>query len=312
MKMFGIGDTELYFSEEPVMNAASKECFYCKQKCYLIVDRQKFLNDVHVRRVVASLLYMLKFFSTGSDSYNIDMLLDPSNDYWRVILGKYCYGMHTNYAVAISNANLHLASVSTYLDIMTKRSLDRLGIPCENIYEMFYQVFINLDSWLVNHQPNNLYDKKIGVLESLLSEVVKSTFHNFYDQSRRQKVLTEKSVEKLLKMSQKTVSRIYTCSMVRSNPSIYNDNWLLSIGGKKVRERANQNKSTRGTNLLKSAEHKLHPSMCVVESIMTIPSSSPGVAGTINPFCEIDREDGAILPVPWAKYVEELSPFIPQ
>jgi hypothetical protein len=44
---------------------------------------------------------------------------------------------------------------------------------------------------------------------------------------------------------------------------------------------------------------------------MAIPSSSPGVAGTINPFCEID-EDGNILTVPWAEPVEELASAIPQ
>lgn len=311
MEKFGITESMLRLSEEPIHNSAEYECFMCKNKCYLIVDKAKFMDDVVLRRVTASLIYMLKFFAVGPDSYNIEMLKDPKALYWLVILGKYCYGMNKGPSIAIANASLHLESVSTYLDIMTKASLNRMGIKCNDIFDMFYQVFINLDNWLVNHKPNNLYDKKIGVLESLLSEMVKITFKKFYEQSRKQKVITEKSVENMLKMPQKTAIKINTCSMVRSNPPIYNSNWLLSIGAKKVRERANQNKSNRGTNLLKSPEHKLDTSMCVVESTMAIPSSSPGVSGTINMFCQI-TENGDILKPEWSHYLDDLESRIPQ
>lgn len=311
MKLFELDGKDLYFSEEPVMNSQEYECFYCKSKCYLVVSREKFKN-IKVRRIVASFLYMLSFFTRGEESFNIEMLLDPQCRYWKVILGKCCYGMSVKAAMAINHAEPHLASVSTLLDHMTKQALGRMGIQCNDVYDMFYQVFIKLDDWLVNHQNNDLYDKKIGVLETLLSDIVKSTFRRFYDQSRQQKIITAKSVRKLLKLHNKSINKIYANSIVRSNPSVYNDNWLLSIGGKKVRERANQYKNQRGTNLLKSKEHLLHPSMVVVESITAIPSSSPGVGGTINPFCEIDHEDGSILHVPWAAEVEELAPYIPQ
>lgn len=311
MKMFGVDETVIKFEEEPIHNSAEWECFQCKSKCYLWVNRTRFTEDIIIRRVVASLIYMLKFFATGSDSYNIQMLKDPDALYWLVILGKYCYGMNKEPSIAISNARLHLESVSTYLDIMTRESLNRMGIPCKDIFDMFYQVICNLDNWLVNHQPNNLYEKKIGVLESLLSEMVKITFKKFYEQSRKQKVITEKSVENMLKMPQKTAIKINTCSMVRSNPPVYNSNWGLSIGFKKVRERANQKRSNSGTNLLKSPEHKLHTSMCAVESPMSIPSSSPGVAGTINPFCQI-TENGDIIKSTWSKYLDELESRIPQ
>ena len=52
--------------------------------------------------------------------------------------------------------------------------------------------------------------------------------------------------------------------------------------------------------------------MVVVESITTIPSSSPGVGGSINPFCVISHEDGSILRAPWSKDVDGLSTYIPQ
>lgn len=311
LERFGLTKDDICFTSDLHPDKTNYECFMCKPNVFLSVKRTQFKNFI-TKRIVASLLYMLRFFQKTADGYTIDMLNDVECRWWKVILGKYCYGMSVKPAMAINHAEPHLASVSTLLDAITKRALNRINIPCENIYDMFQQVFINLDDWLVNHQSNDLYDKKIGVLESLLSDIVKSTFTRFYDQSRQQKIITAKSIRRLLKMHNKSISRIYINSMVRCNPSIYNDNWLLSIGGKKVRERANQFKNKKGSNLLHSKEHRLDPSMVVVESITTIPSSSPGVGGSINPFCVISHEDGSILRAPWSKDVDGLSTYIPQ
>lgn len=311
LEKFGLEKEDLYFDKEPKKFSKEYECFQCKPNVYLCVRRDKFTN-INVRRIVASLLYMLNFFTHTAETYDIPSLYDRHCNFWKVVLGKCCYGMNVKAAMAINHAEPHLASVSTLLDHMTRGALNRMNIPCNDIYDMFYQVFINLDLWLVNHQSNNLFDKKIGVLESLLSDIVKNTFRRFYEQSRQQKIITSKSIRRLLKMHNKSISRIYTNNIVRSNPSVYNDNWLLSIGGKKVRERANQFKSTRGANLLRSKEHLLHPSMVVIESIATIPSSNPGVGGSINPFCVIDFEDGSMIRPEWAEEVEALTPYIPQ
>lgn len=310
LNRFNIAKEDLYFSDT-LVNHKDYECFSCKHNVFLVVKKSILKNFV-VKRIIASLLYMLKFFQKTHDSYNIEMLEDPECRWWKVILGKYCYGMNVKPAMAINHAEPHLASVSTLLDEITKRALKLIDIHVENIYDMFQQVFINLDNWLVNHRSNDLYDKKIGVLESLLSDIVKSTFTRFYDQSKQQKIITSKSIRRLLKMHNKAITRIYANSMIRGNPSIYNDNWLLTIGGKKVRERANQYKSKRSSNLLNDREHKFDPSMIVVESVTTIPSSSPGVGGSINPFCLINTEDGSIMRAPWSKDVDGLTTHIPQ
>lgn len=313
-KLFGLEEQELFFSNtNELQHSLEYEVFKCKEHVYLNVNRSKMTNT-NIRRIVASILYMLQFFVTtkAEDGFSVNDLVDPEARYWKVILGKSIYGMSVKNSLAINHADIHLDSLSTYLDPLTKKSLSKLNIECTDIYEMFYQIFINLDDWLVNHQPNNLFDKKLGVLESLLSDIIKNTFIRFYDFGKQQKVISPKVVKRLLKMHCNKINGIYSNNIIRSNPSQYGDNWLLTIGMKKVRERANQDRGgSQGANLLGSKEHQLHASMALVESITTIPSSSPGVGGSINPFCLIDEEDGTILRPPYAAEVEKISAYLP-
>jgi hypothetical protein len=159
---------------------------------------------------------------------------------------------------------------------------------------------------LVYHSPSDLFEKKLSVIELLMANLVKATFTKFYDACNKKKVLQDKGVKSLLKMKAKAIEDIYKCSgLIRSNPAIYNSNWLLTIGCKKVRQPANRNSSTKNTDILKSKEHLFNYSMVAIESILTIPTSSPGVGGSINPYIEINSDGGFIE----NDYVNDIKPI---
>ena len=97
------------------------------------------------------------------------------------------------------------------------------------------------------------------------------------------------------------------------SPSQYNDNWLLSVGAKKTRQNSSINKnSSKGGSTSKTStpEHRFHPSMAVVESIIAFSSSNPGISGTINPFLEIDSH-GFIHKPDYAAEVDAILPYLP-
>jgi hypothetical protein len=214
--------------------------------------------------------------------------------------------MNTKPALAIEHCNSHLRSLSTYLDPLTMVRLNKMGIQCTDIYELFYQVFLNIDKWLVYHNPSDLFEKKLSVIELLMTNLVETTFYKFYELSNGKKALLSKNVKSLLKMKSKAINDIYLRNgLVRSNPAIYNSNWLLTIGCKKVRQPANQNNNAKNTNILTSKEHLFHSSMVGVESILTIPTSSPGVGGSINPYIEIDDDGCFIKP----DYMSDIEPI---
>jgi hypothetical protein len=171
-------------------------------------------------------------------------------------------------------------------------------------------VFLNLDEWLFYKTVTNLYEKKIGVQELLYQEQVKYIFIRFYDKQNRNQNMIEKTLKSLFKMNTSIINKIYKCQMLNKAHSSYNDNWLLSIGAKRDRQPANQNTSKKTkASLLTNKEQFFDSSYAGVETLIAVPSSNPGVAGTINPFIEID-DYGCIVQPEWTKSLDGLRPYI--
>lgn len=62
------------------------------------------------------------------------------------------------------------------------------------------------------------------------------------------------------------------------------------------------------SNTINHKEHQFSPSFVAIESILSISTSNPGVAGDINPFAQID-EDGCFdeSKMPWYDQIKGLS-----
>jgi hypothetical protein len=207
----------------------------------------------------------------------------------------------------------HLKSLSTYLDPITLLQLQKLGIHCGNIFDLFIEVFLHLDDWLVNKSVTNLYEKRVGVLDLVLAEIVKRIFKHFYDIEQKHQPLTEQNIMKLLKINSKIINNIYTCDVLHSSPSQYNDNALISILSKKSRQPANQNSKKKQVqeNILNSPDHRFDATFNGVESLYNVPTSNPGIGGSINPFAIID-EEGCFIKPDWAQPLDELVKYLPR
>ena len=175
-------------------------------------------------------------------------------------------------------------------------------------------VFYNIDSWLVDYAPNDLFDKKLGGIDLVLMDMVKETFTRFYETIRKNKVLDDKSIQKLLKMKALKIRDIYKVTSVQQPTGLYNDNMLISVYGKKIRHAAAQESSKKGNiNLINSKEYQFHPSFAAIESLLSISTSSPGVSGDINPYAVID-EQGHFLKdkMPWYSEILPMEKYVIQ
>lgn len=264
-------------------------------------------DNTNQRRVVASLHYLMQFFG----NHDIGVLYDEQATIFKILLGKSIHGVATKETMAHSNVENHQKSLSTYLDPMTKQQLYLLGIRVEDIYQLFVHIFLNMDDLILNHSPSDLFEKKVGVRELLLAQTIRNTFSEFYTFCKReQRQPGEQIMRALARKLSRPIAAINDCGA--RNAPFFNDNWLLTIGGKKVRQAANQQSGKRGRkkgNLLTNREHFFHPSMMVIESVLSIPSSNPGVGGDINPFAPTDEECCFIMP-PWAEEVYRLMPYL--
>lgn len=303
--IFGLPAESIIFTNENYPHDETYLYFKCKEHIYLRVDRANVMTDITFRRFVASLLYIIG----TTKRYSISDLYDQT--FYRTLLGKNLYGQNTKESLAAGHAESDLNSLKTYLDYYTKKDLESMRIYCNDVFDLFVVVFFNIDSWLLEYAPNDLFAKRLGGIELLLMGMVRSTFTRFYDTLRKNKMpnISLNNIQSMLKMDYMNITNIHSLSCVHSNSSLYNDNTLLSTLIKKVRLVSTQERgSKKKTNLISAKEHQFHPSFLAIESALAISSSSPGISGDINPFAQID-ENGNFLKekMPW---YDEILPLM--
>lgn len=286
--------------------------------------------------VVSSIHYILQYFvrwtaTIYTDNLQLIDLLkhDPETIPWKVILGKTIFGIdYSNEIQACSQAIQHIESMDSYLDDYTKRKLQEINVYCKDIYDLLDHVFVNMDSYVVGYAPANLYEKRVNILDLLLGNIIQSLFHKVYKKTNNKKggktIIEAKDVESLFKIGRKAIAQIHKCNqVVAGNPSVYNDNYLLTVGARKVRAthsatsggvKANAARSAgkatgnQKANLMSSPSHRWHVSWPVVESMLDVSHQNPGVAGTINPFLPI-TEKGTIEKQPYMEDIDKLLPY---
>ena len=175
-------------------------------------------------------------------------------------------------------------------------------------------MFFNIDSWLIGYSSNDLFEKRVGGADLILMNLVKSIFTRFYDTLKKNKVVQAKHIRSMLRMDPMKILGLNDVPSVQASSSMYNDNDLIAVRIKKIRQTSTQENATKkNNNLIQSKEHQFHPSFLAIESALAISSSSPGTAGDLNPYVVIDSEGCFVKEkMPWYKEILPLSKYLVQ
>lgn len=265
------------------------------------------LEDPYKRRVVVSYLACLKKWQ----NFDLRELLSSDMHYYKACLGKYITSTGTNGQLLHDHAIKHLDTTNTLLDQHIRYQLHKIGIHANDIYDLLYIIFYRIDEFINNYEPLNLYNKKLGSTEQLMADQVTTVYTKLFkliNNAKKGKPIDYRDIsEWMTKTSTHEPKRLAGNLVLRQQASIYNDNWLIAIGGYRFRTSesldSSRNKKGKGHRSTAKVLLKSHPSHLVVESIMCIPSSNVVVTGTINPYLDIDEEGNIITPA-WA---EELT-----
>lgn len=268
----------------------------------------KSLGDIYKRRFVAAYLEILHFLPR----YEIRDLYAHDGHYYKTVLGKYTFPTCTNAGTMYDGAIKHLETTDTVLDLPTIYQLSLIGVNVKNIYELLLKIFFNIDNWLVGYDPTDLFGKKIGSLEMMLSHVVtKLNTQLFQIINNRKEGLKSDIIKRFTVSVSQTEDKITRSDVFRANPSLCNDNWLLGIGAQKFRSMQNTETASPRKGGKKSGKKmpkellKAHPSHLVIESIDHLPPSNPIASGSINPFVQIDK-DGNFIKPDWYSEIEHV------
>lgn len=280
--------------------------FECGNDIYLRVKPDAVLTDKSGRKFIASLLYTLKIaeYFSFEDVYN--------TLFYKMILGKLLYEEDDNPELAITNAEHHFDSLKTYLDKYSQEDLAQLGYRCNDIFDLFKEVFWHIDQWITYYSPNDLFEKRIGGADLILGSIIKKIFTRCYEHISNKKVRTARNISKMLKINAEEISSVWSVPSVKSDSSLYNDNVLIGTLIKKIRQASTQDRgSHKKSNLITAKEHQFHSSFIAIESALAISSSSPGVTGDINPFAAINSMGYFVKEqMPWYQEIEGLDQYL--
>lgn len=270
------------------------------------------------RRIILSIIYIWQNYQSET---NFKYAYEQSQ--YKMILGS-CIQSEQKTALLESHGQSHLESMQDYLDDVTKDKLYReLGYEFNDIYDLLVYLFFNIDSFLTNYRPNDLFDKRLRGIDALFDEVTKTIFKKYVYRIKKNTKKRDSKISNALRIPSNIVmNNIYTVEGASCKTTFNNDNALFSVLIKKLRPDQSKEQGSKGktkgsgvkvskssksnANLKDSEEHNLHPSFAAVESILALPSGNPCVGGDINPFLVINDKG---MPqknlMPWYEEIED-------
>lgn len=314
MRMYHMDPSDVTITDKFDNKDAKFEYFVMPDNVRYLKVRRSVLEDCYKRRVILSLYRIF----VEIPEFDARLAFSDNTSYYRTVLGKFIGSKDVNMTkLLLPNANKHIAMTDPMLDLVAKEQLESVGCKVNDVYEMLYWMFYNIDEQLVSYDPTNLFDKKIESLDNLAACPVKNIAYAQYGIINSKKaILDARTVEQFCKRASQRPSWIAAdenarqIKVFRPNPALYNDNELSiilkrclsleSVASSFSRKNKKSSKSKTSPYLLKA-----HPSQLIVTSQLDIPASSPVVTGSMNPYCEIDK-DGNIIRPPYAKEIEHI------
>ena len=315
MKKYGMNPAHLSLTDRFDTKDKVYEYFIMPDaRRYLKVHRDMLSNTYSLRMVLS----LYRIFSEIPEFEESDVFSDFTG-YYLTVLGKFTNSKDTSMTkLLLPNAQKHLAMTNPMLDLVAKDQLKQIGCVCNDIYDLLQWMYFNIDEQLVTYDPTNLFDKKIESMDTIACRVARHIAYAQYKIINSKKaILDRKTVEQFCKKASMRASWVTADENDRevkifgTNPALYNDSYLLSIGLKRClmleSVSSSSSKKNKKTSKRKTPPHllKAHPSQLIVTNVLDIPSSSPIVTGSLNLYAEI-APNGDIVKPDYASEIEHV------
>lgn len=217
---------------------------------------------------------------------------------WQVLLGHLIWSSDIPEGKLYSDVMEHIVSLDTYMDRITDSQLREIGMPCSDVYELFWLIIRKFNEWITesNDKVNTMYDKELSVLPFVSTDYV-NRINQFYfrlistmSKDQHQRPLTSKEIKELMDnyLSIGLVHQLKKSHGEVANVSTSGDNKALKITNVIVP----QTKSSRGqasqSNIMDPAL-RLHVSLSEVGGFACMPKAQPDGRSRLNLFVGVEK-----------------------
>lgn len=244
-----------------------------------------------VRNMVAGVFYVVDHFPERVQPEYTDHLLT-----WRRLLGHLIKGgIVDSEGKLIEYVAAHFDSLDEYIDEEAQDMLKDDGVPCQNLYDLFFHAIKVLSVLEVQSLDRvaSMYGKSMMILRYALFDVTSAIFNFMYQLKKNTRTeVTEKDVTD-------TMRRILTPELIMklnhdhgevNSVSSPGDNKHFKITSNLVQQTSSTGKGkSKQRSTLVDPSKFLHPSLAEIGSYGVLPKSSPTGQGKINPFQQLSE-----------------------
>lgn len=271
-----------------------KPAYYQPTKLIMAIPRSQYTQEV--KNYVAGFFYIADHFPDR---------IKPTTDYfdntwlWKVLMGELLFGSNISLGRLADDTSEHIYSLDEYIDAVIKPKFADIGMPIEDIYQLFGIIIDHFNDWLLAgaSKINSMYEKELSVLYYVLLDI-SNAINRFYFKLKvaaKKGKLTEKEIVNMM-TSTVRLGEIYKINRLHGEVSTFSssgDNKATKITSILVPQ-ANSSKTggkNKDNTLLKDPTKHLHVSVAEVGGAFNLPKAEPSGRSRLNPHALVDSKN---------------------
>ena len=224
---------------------------------------------------------------------------------WNVVLGYNILGSSKGYGSAklFDGGKEHIRSLDDYIDEITKRRLEKIGIVAENTYDFFAAIIEKFNDYIAiaAHVGSSIYNKELSGLLDILFPITSKIFKFHYQLRKLEKMnigkkrLTWIDIQKILKstITPRVIFDLNKGKLGVTNISYSGDCKPLKVTATVTPQRDINGKGSQDRKN-DDPMRRLHVSFAEVGNIFMLSRATPIGNEKINPYIQIST-DGRII-----------------
>jgi len=232
---------------------------------------------------------------------------------WRRLLPRFIMKTVDSEKKAAEKMEQHFESLNHYMDELVKQRLQREGIACDDIYDVFADMLTTFEARTSFASPANLGDKHLETTRFVLYDLVATIFQTTFALAKLSgERLNKKKVEQTLdgKFRSDAIERLYKAHGEVESVSTPTDLMVTSTTRNLVLQHRTTTRSGSKNAEMSDRAYALHASQGPVCGFGQITKSQPSGRGSINHFLPLSERDEVVILPEFTKELEDLEKSI--